>query len=229
MDRQALERCTIVGGLDPGEYCQLEVSDRGVGMDRAILDKIFDPFFTTKFQGRGLGLASAVGIVHAHSGALHVESEPGRGSTFILLLPRVAPVTATLSEPEPRAGAASGTILVVDDEDLVRKTTRRMLESMGYRVLQASSGSRAIALLEQASSIDLALIDLTMPEMNGEQTFAALRDLDSDLPDLFMSGHRGEEVALRVAGLERASHITKPFRMGALNQAVQTLLEHASA
>ena len=146
-----------------------------------------------------------------------------------MLLPRVAPVQTAPSEPEPNTDAGSETILVVDDEDLVRKVAGRMLESKGYRVLGASSGSHAVEILQRAGSVDLALVDLTMPEMDGEQTFAALRAIDSCLPVLFMSGHSRDDIAKRVAGRERTSHLAKPFRMGALNQAVLSLLEDANA
>lgn len=227
MDRQALEHCTIQGTPEPGEYCRVEVSDSGAGMDRQTLDKIFDPFFTTKVQGRGLGLASTVGIVRAHGGAIHVESEPGRGSTFTVWLPRTALPLAKPRQSEPSTQGGSGTILVVDDESFVRSAIRRILESSGYRMLEASSGPGAVEILERESNVELALVDLTMPEMDGVRTFEALRALALDLPVLFMSGHSQEDLGQRVAGMERTSHITKPFSMGALIRAIAVLLtEH---
>jgi len=224
MDRLALERFTIRETLAPGEYARVEVSDHGVGMDRQTLDLIFDPFFTTKFQGRGLGLASTLGIVRAHGGAIHVESEVGRGSTFTMLLPSISPALTKPSEPEPDAHAGNATILVVDDEDVVRVTARRMLELRGYHVLNASSGSRAVEMIRRGNAVDLALVDLTMPEMDGEQTFVALRALAPDLPVVFMSGHSREDMGLRVAGKDLTSHITKPFRMNVLSETIAALL-----
>ncbi len=229
MDRSALESCTISGASEPGEYCRVDVSDLGVGMDPETLGKIFDPFFTTKFQGRGLGLASTMGIVRAHHGAIQVDSQLGRGSNFTMFVPRVAPVEAKQSAPEPRTNGVSDTILVVGDEALIREVAQRLLEGNGYRVLQASSGSRAAELAASDKAIRLALVDLTMPGMDGEQTFEALRTIDADLPVLFMSGHSSEEVSRRISGMARSSHITKPFRMNVLNQAVSALLDDSDA
>ena len=224
MDRPALESCTASESSEPGEYCRIVVSDDGVGMDPETLGKIFDPFFTTKFQGRGLGLASTVGIVRAHSGAIQVESEPGRGSTFTVWIPRVSPVEATQNSSEVSTNGGNETILIVDDEALIREVAQRMLEGNGYQVLQASDGVRAAELVASDSTINLALVDLTMPGMDGEQTFEALRAIDADLPVLFMSGHSSEELTRRITGKSLSSHITKPFRMNTLNQAVSTLL-----
>jgi CheY-like chemotaxis protein len=119
--------------------------------------------------------------------------------------------------------------LIVDDEELVRRTARRMLESKGYRIVEASSGSRAVELLGSEDSIALALIDLTMPEMDGEETLSALRVHAPDLPAVFMSGHSNEAIGRRVAGKRRTSHSKKPFRMPALSQAVAELLFESGA
>ena len=226
IDRAYLDACFLREDLEPGTYTRVEVCDRGVGMAPETLERVFDPFFTTKFQGRGLGLASTVGIVRAHGGTLRVESELGRGTCFAMLLPRIAPET-TKPEVVDGLGRARGErILVVDDEDLVRVATERLLVSAGYGVLAAASGSEAMEVLRnRATRIDLAVVDMTMPELNGEETCEALRGIDPRLPVLFMSGHSSEEVQVRIAGMPRTAQIAKPFRRSTLCQAVASLLE----
>ncbi|MGI9432096.1 MAG: PAS domain-containing hybrid sensor histidine kinase/response regulator [Myxococcota bacterium] len=224
VDRASLDRCTIPGKGKAGEYCRIVVSDRGVGMDAATIEKIFDPFFTTKFQGRGLGLASTASTVRAHDGAIDVDSAPARGSTFTMLLPRVAPSTSGPAEAVVDREPGTERILIVDDEQLVRTAAGRILTSHGYEVVEAESGKKAVELVASGAGFDLALIDLTMPDMDGEQTFAALRETDPALAVVFMSGHSDEDMALHVSGKQRVSHISKPFRVQELRDAIGSLL-----
>jgi PAS domain S-box-containing protein len=200
--------------LSPGHYVFLEVTDNGGGMAPEVKARIFEPFFTTKFTGRGLGLAAVMGIVRGHRGALQVDSEPGRGSRFTLLLPaargEVAPSPGAAREAGPPAG--SGTILVVDDEEDVRVVAARLLESQGFRAVLAADGREAVGIVSRSpGEFRAVLLDLTMPRMDGEETFRELRKLRPDLPVLLMSGYSEKDSTERFVGGELAGFIAKPF------------------
>ncbi len=168
------------GSLQPGEHVCLEVHDTGCGMAPETIAKIFDPFFTTKFAGRGLGLSAVLGIVNAHKGALKVYSNLGHGTTFKVIFPvSTAPIPfRPIQQVIDLAG--SGTVLVVDDEDLVRQAARNTLERYGYRTLMASDGASALDIYRrQPESVTLVLLDLTMPVMSGEE---ALRQMQLLIP-----------------------------------------------
>ena len=226
LDQSYLDSCYLRDGVATGSYARVEVTDRGIGMDRETQEQIFDPFFTTKFQGRGLGLASTVGIVRAHGGTLRVTSEPGRGTRFTVLLPRIAPISAAIGSAPSPAAAPPARILVVDDQALVRTAIERMLRADGHAVTTVSGGQEAVARFSASPErFDLAVIDVTMPGMDGEQTFEALRAVDGELPVIFVSGHSSDEVARRIAGKARVGCLTKPFRNSQLERAIATLLQ----
>jgi signal transduction histidine kinase len=183
--------------LSDGEYVSLTVSDTGEGMNTDTLARIFDPFFSTRFTGRGLGLAAVVGIIRAHKGALRVESHPGSGSTFELLLPvheerPAVRFQAMASEvgPERPTWRATGTILVVDDEFGVRTLTRSVLERAGLTVLLAEDGGAGVeSFRTHANQVRVVMVDLTMPGLDGRETLQQIRRIRPDVPAILMSGY----------------------------------------
>jgi signal transduction histidine kinase/CheY-like chemotaxis protein len=219
LDRAALAGCFVSDEVEPGRFACLEVRDQGCGMDAQTVKRVFDPFFTTKFQGRGLGLAGVLGIVRGHRGALSVDTAPGRGTTFRVYLPQIdRPAgVATPVAPRETGTCEAGTVLVIDDEPAVRAVSRRMLESAGYRVCAAASGDEGVDLARRhASEFVAVVLDLTMPGMDGDAVFAALRRIRADLPVVFTSGHSEEDMARRLQGRSRVATLPKPFRLNDL-------------
>ncbi len=214
--------------LPEGTYVYFEVSDSGCGMDPETVDRIFDPFFTTKFTGRGLGLAAVMGIVRGHKGALKVYSEPDRGSTFKVLLPALDLPTASELVEETAEGSwrGEGTILLVDDEETVRAVGRRMLERAGFSVVTATNGRDAIELYRRLQSdVVCVLLDLTMPEMDGEETFRELRRIHEAVPVILSSGFNQQDVVNRFSGKGLAGFIQKPYSATSLMAEMRRVLE----
>jgi PAS domain S-box-containing protein len=214
VDRRYI-REALGGAIEPGTYAFLEVRDTGSGMDEATKVRIFDPFFTTKFTGRGLGLAAVAGIVRGHKGAIRVSSAPGRGSTFLVLFPAAAsPEPAVEAPPPPAADSlpGAGTVLVVDDEDVVRRIAKAALERHGHRVLVADGGAAAIeALKRERDCIGVVLLDLSMPGLSGHETLPLLRQIKPDIEVIVSSGYSEEEMMRLFAGQSISGFIQKPY------------------
>ena len=206
----------------------LEVTDTGCGMDSGTLQRIFDPFFSTKFTGRGLGLAAVMGIVQSHEGHVRIRTAPGEGTTFRVVLPAVAGA----ADPAPRRASGAGwrgrgVVLVVEDEEGVREVVGRMLERIGFHVLQAADGVEAIHLFdEHEGTVAAVLLDLSMPRMGGQETLHRLRKRSADLPIVLMSGYTEQEMAAKI--LDRAGgavgFLQKPF----LPDDLSSVLRHVS-
>ena len=221
------------GGSAEGarKLVEVVVEDDGVGMSETTRAKVFDPFFTTKFAGRGLGLAAALGIARAHGAGLRVASQLGRGSTFALYLTPDATRPREARAPGPAAagaGARSTRVLVVEDEDLVRRVIVKMLECEGYSVRTAGSGREALEHIEQSGAIDLALIDVTMPGIDGLETLTRLRERAPGLPAVLMSGHGAADLEARLAR-HGARFLQKPFSQGALREALEAATREGAA
>jgi PAS domain S-box-containing protein len=228
VDRDRFAGMVIGNELPAGNYVFLRVADRGCGMAPETLARIFDPFFTTKFAGRGLGLAAVLGIVRSHEGALSVESEPGRGTTFTLFLP---PTTGAVAAAPGKPVSStpwrhSGTVLVADDEDDVRTVTGDILERLGFTVVSAADGREAVAHFErEPARFDLVLLDLTMPGLSGVETLMRMRELRPDLRVLLMSGYAESEADSRLAGVARDGFVQKPFTVGSLIAKVSAIFD----
>jgi len=233
LDEAAIATLSVSENVKPGPHLVLEVVDRGCGMDAATLSRMFEPFFTTKFTGRGLGLAAVLGIVRGHSGAMSVKSAPGQGTTFRIYLPasgegvparRDARAVAT-PPPALAAPAKLGTVLVVDDEAIVRGFARAVLERAGMRVIVAEHGRAAVEIFrERAQEIDVVLLDMTMPEMSGEATFRALKELRPDVRVLLSSGYTEVAAAQQFTTTGLAGFVQKPYAADKLTTRIRGVL-----
>jgi two-component system cell cycle sensor histidine kinase/response regulator CckA len=213
----------------PGPYVRLAVGDNGNGMDQATLQQIFEPFFTTKGPGHGtgLGLATVYGIVHQNAGFIDVDSEPGKGTTFLIHLPRDVDSHEQVRDDEPNAAPAGGTetILVVEDEPMLLQILQRSLARLGYRVLSTHDAGQALHIAGmELAHIHLLITDIVMPTMNGWDLAMRLRELRPDIKALFISGHPTDVMKNRSLVADGAHFLQKPFRLGELASSVRKAL-----
>jgi CheY-like chemotaxis protein len=207
----------------PGPHLCLEVADTGCGMDSATMARVFDPFFSTKFSGRGLGLATVLGAVRGHGGAVRITSEPGRGTTFCIYLPyrsRTASPPASLSGLVP--SSEGRTVLLIDDEEDVRAVTAHMLERLGCSVLLASDGREGVEVFrERSAAIDTVILDLTLPRLGGEQALHEIRSIRSDARVIVMSGYSDEKARRRLTEAGMVAFLRKPFSVADLRSTMR--------
>ncbi len=213
--------------LQVGNYVLFEVTDSGSGMDEETLAKIFDPFFTTKFTGRGLGLSAVQGIVRGHKGTLHIESEVNKGTVFKVLLPcaNISDATSPNNLSNGDRPKDDSRILIVDDDELLCKVTSRMLQKMGFSVLVASDGRAGVELYsENLNEIDCILLDLTMPNMNGEEALRRIRALKSTVRVVLMSGYDEKEAISRFGNNGAIDFLQKPYNSKELHEKIKKAL-----
>lgn len=218
--------------LSPGRYVEVSVADRGAGIPDAVRDHVFEPFFTTKptGEGCGMGLAVAYGIVRNHEGSIRFRTEVGDGTTFTVYLPVWVGAGGRADRPELGEVRGHGTLLLVDDEDVVRETGEMVLSSLGYQVLTAASGGEALACYkERQHDIDLVILDYAMPKMNGERCFLELLEIDPDVRVLMTSGLGLADVAARLSDSPPAGFLDKPYDVSKLSTAVADALSKSGS
>jgi len=230
-DEASLRSCFFVSDrASPGQHVFVEVSDQGSGMSPEMLPRIFDPFFTTKFTGRGLGLASTLGVVRSHGGAISVQTAPGRGSVFTVLLRSDEKMSshppareATLSS---RPAPAHGAILVIDDEQAIREVCRAGLESQGFQVITAEDGASGLSAFAQwREQLRLVLLDVTMPNTDLLEVLAKIQREAPRLKVILTSGHAEDDVMRRLPAGSRPRFLQKPFSLEELLSTVNEAIE----
>jgi two-component system cell cycle sensor histidine kinase/response regulator CckA len=221
-------------GVPKGEYLKISITDTGEGMDFAVQELIFDPFYTTRPQGTGLGLAFAQRIVRNHGGLINVYSEKGHGTTFNIYLPASGEKTEaeSPSENRPRQDTVvtgSETVLLVDDEKFILDVGGEMLKAMGYRVLAANGGSEAVGIYErQGREIDLVILDMIMPDMDGKKTYEKLKAMNDNIKVLLASGYSMTSQVAEILDRGFNGFIQKPFNMIRLSNKIREILARAA-
>jgi len=225
-DRAYLSETLLGQQLPEGRYVYLEVSDTGCGMNKETRDRIFDPFFTTKFLGRGLGLAAVLGIVRGHGGAIKLYSESGHGTSFKILFPSSQEAAPTVKQSrEAIVWRGTGTILIVDDEEDVRMVAAKMLQKAGFSVIMAEDGRTGVRLFRtHLDEISVVLLDMTMPDMSGEEVFRAIRTIRQDARVIVSSGYNEQETISLFQGKGLAGFIQKPYQPMQLIEKVREIL-----
>ena len=223
-DRDYLSTCYLNEELPEGLYVSLEVEDTGSGIPEKIKRKIFDPFFSTKFTGRGLGLAAVMGIVRSHKGAIRIYTEDNKGTNFKVIFPasKLKKDEVFQKKIDYKQKTFSGTLLLVDDEETVLKVAKTMLSRLGFTVITAPDGKKAIDIfLKKKDQINAVLLDMTMPVMDGKETFFKLKKIRKNIPVILSSGYNKKDTVKKFGfGEVLAGFIQKPYR---LQELIKTL------
>jgi two-component system cell cycle sensor histidine kinase/response regulator CckA len=214
--------------LSPGSYVEITVRDTGVGMSENIVERIFEPFFTTKEVGRGLGLAAVHGTVVEHNGGIDVHSRPGSGTRLVVRLPTITPTGAEIApasapNTQPKINPLQNrTVLLVDDESLLRKTGARMLETLGCRVVLAEDGREGVARYQELhEELGLVLLDMVMPIMGGQAAFEAMRAIDARVPIILCSGYAANAAVREMLEQGLTGFLAKPYRLAQLTELLE--------
>ena len=227
-DSEYLSKTELFNELVPGKYVYFEISDTGCGISPEEKDRIFEPFFTTKFTGRGLGLSAVLGIVRSHRGSIKIYSEKGRGSNFKVLIPAAdngendKEIDEGMKKNEAWKG--SGTVLFVDDEESLRLLGSSMLANIGYNVITAVDGADAVEIFKKRyKEIDLVILDLTMPNMDGSQAFSEIRNIKEDIKVIIASGYSFNDITARFSGKRLVGIIQKPYTIDKMREILKNL------
>ena len=225
LDALAAARASVLAPVAPGPHVVLEVKDDGSGISPEALPHIFDPFFTTRESGRGLGLSAMLGILRGHGAGIEIKTRPGLGSTFSLYFPVAAQAPAAREARQPvKSRPFNGKVLAVDDEPAVLETVTIMLERMGFQVLSARDGVEALESFRANPDIGLVLLDLTMPRMDGQEAFLAIRSLKAHLPVILSSGYDGQQTMHHLQGPGAPTFLQKPYTLKVLRKTIETAL-----
>ncbi len=226
-DQSYLDELMYRADLKEGLYTFLQVSDTGLGMDEHVIKHLFDPFFTTKFTGRGLGLAAVLGIIRGHHGGIKILSTPGKGSTFTVYFPIIGEKDEEIIEKmasTQKNWKAEGTVLLVDDEESVRAVAKLMLEKIGYSVFTASNGEEALQIYQKLQNqIHYVLLDLTMPQMDGEETYNELIKIRPGVKVILTSGFTEQEISTRFKSKGLSGFIQKPYTLSGLRDCFKSI------
>ena len=210
----------------PGFYAYLAIEDNGKGMDRETAKRIFDPFFTTKLEGRGLGMAASYGIIKNHNGYIAVKSELGKGTIIQVYLPMTEKKRKRRKISRLKPSLKSATVLLIEDEKMVMRVNRRVLENLGHRVLEASSGKEAIEVVKNFDGqIDIVLLDIKLPDIQGQNLYPILMELRPDLKVIVCSGYSLDGAAKEIMNAGAQAFIQKPFLIHHLSEKLEEILK----